>query len=315
MEFFLTALYTLLNIIKTLILVPGYIENWLILIDLSGFFQNEEIIDKLIQKALNDDILSLLCKNYPNYLEKLYLINVPTPYLELLNTELIIISSKLIVLSKEETYKLPTMIEATQLEMKYGGKAKNLIDFWPPKNMVNLKILNIYHKNREKNPYFTDFSCNKNLRISYSHHHEPRKHEIFYKILPKTYLLDDLDSYSSNSSMVSSCENPLNSLKPEFFEEDCVDAKTYKTDQSLSGRIKSYVVRKNIKKLCQSYYVQRKNDDKCINYLKKKYMLKKSKKAKINDDCLTKDCFCGFPLKNGKDDANLIKNKAICNLI
>ena len=154
-------MFTLLNISKEIILVPGYIENWIIIIDLEGFLNRNELIETWLQNFL-PDLIETFQLNYPNYLEKLYLINFSHTFLDFLQAFRLKLSSncpdlleKIITLSKEELGNLQESIDKTQIELKYGGSYPNYSIFWPPKNIINHQILKYYY--HKKDTHQTEF--------------------------------------------------------------------------------------------------------------------------------------------------------------
>lgn len=282
------AFYALLNIIKEIVLVPGYIENWVIIVDLEGFVDKKELVQNLYDTHLTGfiDIFQL---NYPNYLDKLYFINFPHSYLDLLqkfreklNCSYDTLLHKLAILGKDEIDKLKENIDKSQLEKKYGGTFPNYQDFWPPKSIINPQCLKLIipkkelynsefiymHESEEdipqkkKIPKFKDLSYSplrsekehklnkKNLRNTFKQPAKFKEHNIFEKTLPKQFLFDDWESGASSSSRMSEPKNPLKSRQNKFIEDYHEKPCITENAEIVRGSFK----RESTKQLYQTYF-------------------------------------------------------------
>ena len=150
------ALFALLNIVKEIILVPGYIENWIVIIDLEGLNNNKEIVEGFIKNNIIIELIDTFELNYPNYLEKIFLINFSQIYLDLMLDFRIKLSylypsliEKIVTLSKDEFSTLQEYIDKSQIELKYGGSYPNNKQFWPPKNIINSQILKFFYQKKD----------------------------------------------------------------------------------------------------------------------------------------------------------------------
>lgn len=265
--------------------MPGYVENWIAILDLEGFIDKKEKIQKLCETHL-EELIAVFQMNYPNYLEKLYLINFPHTFLDLLQTfrqslapSHVSLSHKMEVLSKDELKSLQERIDGSQIEKKYGGSYPNYQTFWPPKAILNSQSLRLLipkkelgseviclHESEEevprrKNlPKFKDLSYSplriavkakmsrKDLKDSLKKPAKFKNHDIFEKTLPKQFLLDDWESVASSSSRIS---NPMKARQNRFIE-DCYQKQPCFTEnyEVLRGSQK----KESTKELYQTYF-------------------------------------------------------------
>ncbi|KRW99212.1 CRAL-TRIO domain [Pseudocohnilembus persalinus] len=142
------SLCCLLNEIKYNMLIPGYIENWVILLDFGGkgiFGMPVKLIGKIIQN---------LSKNYCGHLEQLYICN-PSKSLQFIWGSLSSfmdddVQKKItFIKSKKEFQILLKVIPAQQLESKFFGLQPNVQNYFPPKNTIPFNI-NDLKKNNQK---------------------------------------------------------------------------------------------------------------------------------------------------------------------
>ena len=294
------ALFALLNIIKEIILVPGYIENWLVIIDLDGFIDKKETIQKLYEDHL-EELINVFQMNYPNYLEKLYFINFPHTFLDLLHAFRQKITAshasflrKMEVLSKDELKNLQEKIDGSQIEKKYGGTYPNYQTFWPPRNIINSRSLRLLipkkelkseviclHESeeeaprRKKLPKFKDLSYSplriadkakinrKNMMDSMKIPAKFKNHDIFEKKMPKQFLLDDWESVASSSSRIS---NPMKSRQNRFIEDFYQKQPCFTENYQVLGGSQK---KESTKELYQSYFDEKYK--KKLNESKNKY--------------------------------------------
>ncbi|CAG9311888.1 unnamed protein product [Blepharisma stoltei] len=125
---FIACAYFLLEFVIDSMLLPGQIENWVMLLDFEGF---NEVNQNHVRKLATE-----LYTHYQCRLAKAYVVN-PTRLWKLL-----------INILPSNTYKKFEIVDKTenalikdfnrnQLEMKYGGTANNLKRFWPPPQLKN----------------------------------------------------------------------------------------------------------------------------------------------------------------------------------
>jgi CRAL/TRIO domain len=111
-------------------MLPGQVENWMVLSDLGKMGLGNISISSLKQ------VLSMLQINYKGRLGNNFIINPPKslwilwsgikPFLDEMTIEKIKISKT------STSQDMLGMFNPNQVEEKYGGKAKNLINYWPP---------------------------------------------------------------------------------------------------------------------------------------------------------------------------------------
>ena len=265
--------------------MPGYVENWIVIIDLDGFTDKKEAIQKLYETHL-EELINVFQMNYPNYLEKLYLINFPYTFLDLLqvfrqkiNVSHASILHKMEVLSKDELKNLQERIDNSQIEKKYGGSYPNYQIFWPPKNILNSKSLRLLipkkelgseviclHESEEEAPRkrnlpkFKDLSYSplriadkakmsgKNLTDSIKKPAKFKNHDIFEKTMPKQFLLDDWESVASSSSRIS---NPMKSRQNRFIEDSYQKQPCFTENYEVLGGSQK---KESTKELYQTYF-------------------------------------------------------------
>ena len=118
-QLLLATSYFLLEYIKENMLIPGQIENWVLVIDLKSF-EIKEAYSKLINE---------LQFHNPCRVCQIYLLTSQRshPLLKLLSQN----TQKKITIS-DSSAVLHQTVNRSQLEVKYNGHSENLSSFWPP---------------------------------------------------------------------------------------------------------------------------------------------------------------------------------------
>ena len=119
----------LLEYIVDNILLPGQIENWIVLTDMGK--QGLNLSYKSLKK-----IIDMLQLNYRGRLAHNFVVNAPGSIMLIWN----VVKHFLDDVTKEKTdiekgnvsRRLLELFSPNQLEQKYGGSAPNLTEFWPP---------------------------------------------------------------------------------------------------------------------------------------------------------------------------------------
>lgn len=209
---------------KEIIFIPGYIENWIILLDLESVSKDDE---KFFQENFDlylDKISEVFLLNYPFYLEKMFILK-PQEFLrkkiENFIKRLAKLTAQKIILIDNEKY-LQNMIDPSQLEKKYGGTCENFEIFWPPKNIINTNVLKFLEKENKKtdqNSFQRRIDSNRLSRdeTSYRHHSKKLFKSLQKKTQKKGFLLDE-EQEPLNSSSFSEENIPLN-MKTRFQED------------------------------------------------------------------------------------------------
>jgi CRAL/TRIO domain len=119
----------LLEYILENMLLPGQVENWIVLIDLA-----KKSLGNLSVSSLKQ-VLEILQSNYRCRLGVSYIVNPPKsiwmlwscikPFLDDTTIEKIKISNS-------SSSEIVALFSPSQLEEKYGGKAPNVLNYWPP---------------------------------------------------------------------------------------------------------------------------------------------------------------------------------------
>lgn len=116
-----TAFFILEFILETM-LIPGQVENWVLLVDLKGF----NIAEALKHKKIIHELFT----HYPCRLGAVYLLrtgNVANTLVKMLPQNTL---CKVKVV--EKNCDLLNEFNPQQLEIRYGGSANNVKNFWPP---------------------------------------------------------------------------------------------------------------------------------------------------------------------------------------
>mmetsp|Transcript_18874 Transcript_18874/g.18864 ORF Transcript_18874/g.18864 Transcript_18874/m.18864 type:complete len:306 (-) Transcript_18874:34-951(-) len=120
---YITCAYFLLEFVIDSMLLPGQIENWVMLLDFEGFNEvNQNHVRKLVTE---------LYTHYQCRLAKAYVVNPTRLWKLLINILPSSTYKKFEIIDKNENALIKNF-NRNQLEMKYGGTANNLKRFWPP---------------------------------------------------------------------------------------------------------------------------------------------------------------------------------------
>lgn len=120
----MNAVYFLLEYIKDNMLLPGQVENWIILID----FENApSLFTDGIKKLVNEIQQNYVCRLAFGYV--LYPNKAWTELKEILSQHTL---KKFSTIRDITTNPMLRHFTPTQLEQKYGGSAADLTEFWPP---------------------------------------------------------------------------------------------------------------------------------------------------------------------------------------
>jgi hypothetical protein len=120
----LASAYFLLEFILDTMLIPGQIENWVLIIDMKNF----PLSEALNQKKL----ISELFTHYPCRVGKIYIMNAgkTIPGLDRLIPQNTFFKVHFI----ENLVEMLSDFHPRQLEIRFGGSVPNLKTFWPPCN-------------------------------------------------------------------------------------------------------------------------------------------------------------------------------------
>lgn len=123
-QLLLAAAYFLLELVLHNMMIPGQVENWVLLVDLNGF---EKVPVKVLKKLIGELTLHYPCRLARGYVLRAGLLAPYITHLLPKNT-----AQKIAFVSEGAHNPLLDQCAVTQLERKYGGECADLIEFWPP---------------------------------------------------------------------------------------------------------------------------------------------------------------------------------------
>jgi len=130
-DLMIDALTFFFEFLITYILLPGQIENWIFITDLKGMSLTS-IPFNAIKK-----LISYLQHNYRGRLSVMYIVNAPSSiYIPWQMAKKFMEEStakKMQFIKKQVPEGLKEHAHTEQIEVKYGGSADNVTQFWPPK--------------------------------------------------------------------------------------------------------------------------------------------------------------------------------------
>lgn len=120
------------------LLIPGQVENWVLIADMSGLNVTSvpySVCESIIQ--MFSEIFKFMQNNYRARLYKGYILNAPWTFSAVWTVVKQFIEEttamKIVITSSSTDAKIKTHVSTEQLETKYGGEEDNLTQFWPPK--------------------------------------------------------------------------------------------------------------------------------------------------------------------------------------
>lgn len=245
---------------KEIIFIPGYIENWIILLDVEGVSKDDEKFFQENFEIYLKKISEIFLLNYPLYLEKMLIIKPPeflkSKIGKFIKTLAKTTAEKIIPLYNEKY--LQNLIDSSQLEKKYGGTCENFETFWPPKNIITPNVLrflgrDVNNNNKtEKNSFQKRIEYNRLAKNEKNYRNHSKK--LFKSLQEKTqkqsFLFDEEKEALLNSSSLSEESLPLRIKKK--FREDCDKKTSYNKikdleNSSLTNSSRSYNFREFFK--------------------------------------------------------------------
>jgi CRAL/TRIO domain len=111
-------------------LLPGRIENWVLIADMAGL----NVLS--VPYSMFQEIFNFMQNNYRARLYKGYVLNAPWTFSTIWTAVKKLIEEttalKMVITSSASDPLMLTHINPEQLETKYGGKSAVLTAFWPP---------------------------------------------------------------------------------------------------------------------------------------------------------------------------------------
>lgn len=111
-------------------LLPGRIENWVLIADMAGL----NVLS--VPYGMFQEIFNFMQNNYRARLYKGYVLNAPWTFSTVWTAVKKLIEEttalKMVITSSATDAQILTHINPEQLETKYGGKAPIIATFWPP---------------------------------------------------------------------------------------------------------------------------------------------------------------------------------------
>ena len=126
----LIACHFVMQYIVEHMLIPGYIENWIPIIDLDNMSVND-IPKRRILSFINSNKMVFKCRAYKCYIFRSttglrWLYKLISPFLDTRAR------NKLVFVKGDRSEDLVDLFHPSQLEKQFGGEAENVECFWPP---------------------------------------------------------------------------------------------------------------------------------------------------------------------------------------
>lgn len=221
-------------------LIPGQVENWVVLIDLGKKGLGSLSINSLKQ------VLSILQINFRCRMGMTYIVNPPKsmfmlwscikPFLD----EILI--EKIRIANGPTSSEMLSSFNPHQIEEKYGGRLKNLENFWPP-----------FINSSKFDPPGSSIQLSEKDSYSQFNKIESEESEVSNISLKQKTITEELSVvYSQNSLEEKESENFFKTEEKEnsvFF--DCKSSqksfeKTFKNDEILQSSVKKPLKEKSV---------------------------------------------------------------------
>ncbi|CAD8070046.1 unnamed protein product [Paramecium sonneborni] len=195
----------LFNMLIRDILISYYVESTIILIDLGNLNQQIHLItNELMEFVKNCEI------NYYGRIHKIYILEDVYKFLFNRVVQVLKPSSqdKIVFLQKKNLNQLTNQIDENQLELKFSGLQPNIqSNFWPPKDLPNVKIKKFDKKDEVKsNMSNTDENLSKSQLILQKNRPESSQNsQLFLQvyneeqevIISESHIIEFADSFNN----------------------------------------------------------------------------------------------------------------------